>query len=183
MGGAELEYHPYVLAHLDPILKIQEQHNIVTEAYGPLTPILRHPSGGPLKPILARIAKRLGTSPSGVKVDEGTVLLLWTMAKGVVAVTASTKVENLKKMSEIQTWGDLTAEEIKEIEEAGRKVHFRGYKVGLTTGMAYGDAELMRGRNTCMRISRARTFQRTSEYGEERLEGELCVALDKGYSK
>jgi diketogulonate reductase-like aldo/keto reductase len=117
-----LEYHPYVLNHLDPILKIQAEHNIVTEAYGPLTPILRHPTGGPLKPVLEKIAKRLN-------VDAGTVLLLWTIQKGVVAVTTSSKAENLKKFADIQTKGELTDEEVEEIESVGRKVHFRGYKV------------------------------------------------------
>ena len=61
---AELEFHPYVLAHLEPVLALQKTHNIVTEAYGPLTPILRHPSGGPLKPVLTNIAKTL-SSESG----------------------------------------------------------------------------------------------------------------------
>lgn len=33
----ELEYHPYVLSHLEPVLKLQDEHKIVTESYGPLT--------------------------------------------------------------------------------------------------------------------------------------------------
>ncbi|WRT64123.1 uncharacterized protein IL334_001052 [Kwoniella shivajii] len=123
----QLEYHPYVLTHLQPVLDIHAQHGIVTEAYGPLTPLLRHPSGGPIKPILERIAGRL-SKETGKEVDAQSVLLLWTIQKGVVAVTTSTKVKNIEKIVQVDTLPDLTQEEIKEIEETGRKVHFRNYK-------------------------------------------------------
>lgn len=55
----QLEYHPYVLTHLDPVLEIQKKHGILVESYGPLSPLLRHKTGGPIKPILERIAARL----------------------------------------------------------------------------------------------------------------------------
>ena len=119
-----MEYHPYVLVHVDPVIKIQDQHNIVTQAYSPLTPILRHPTGGPLKPILERIANRLSTSV-GKTIDTTTVLLLWTMGKGVVAITSSSKDENIKKLGEIDTLPDLTRDEMNEIERVGRTVHYR----------------------------------------------------------
>ncbi|KAF5322036.1 hypothetical protein D9619_002220 [Psilocybe cf. subviscida] len=56
----QLEYHPYTLAHLEPVLDLQKKHGIVTESYGTLSPTLRHPTGGPLKPVLERIAERIG---------------------------------------------------------------------------------------------------------------------------
>ena len=105
---------------------MHEQHGIVIESYGPLTPILRHPTGGPLKPILARIAERVSKS-TGKDVDSATVLLLWTIAKGVVAVTASTNPDNIKKIAAADGLPDLTKEDMEEIESAGRKVHFRHY--------------------------------------------------------
>jgi hypothetical protein len=49
----------------------------VTEAYGPLTPLLRHPTGGPVRPILSRIAQRMHKE-TGKSVDDASVLLLWT---------------------------------------------------------------------------------------------------------
>jgi diketogulonate reductase-like aldo/keto reductase len=125
----ELEYHPYVLNHLDPVLAIQAKHGIVSESYGPLTPLLRHPTGGPLKPVLQRIAQRL-SKDTGKPVDDATVLLLWTVQKGVVAVTTSGNPDNIKKLVEVDSLPDLTDAELKEIEEVGRKVHFRHYKVG-----------------------------------------------------
>lgn len=117
----ELEYHPYVLTHLEPVLALHDKYGIVTEAYGPLTPILRHP-GGPLKPVLEKISQRLG-------VDAGTVLLLWTMQKGAVAVTTSTKPDNIKKLATLNTMEGLSQEDMEEIEKVGKSVHFRHYKV------------------------------------------------------
>jgi diketogulonate reductase-like aldo/keto reductase len=113
------------LTHLEPILKIQDEHKIVTQSYGPLTPVLRHP-GGPLKPVLTKIAKRLSES-SGQDLDESSVLLLWNISKGVNAVTTSTKVENLKKMLTVSELPFLSQEEIDEIDSVGKKIHFRSY--------------------------------------------------------
>ncbi|SCZ89805.1 BZ3500_MvSof-1268-A1-R1_Chr9g10601 [Microbotryum saponariae] len=122
----QLEYHPYLLEQLEPLLKIQEKHGIRTEAYGPLTPLLRHPTGGPIKPILERIAKRI-SSETGKDVDTAGALLLWTRAKGVVAVTASGNEGRIKKLAEVQTLPELKPEEVEEIDTAGRKLHFRAY--------------------------------------------------------
>ncbi|ORY89678.1 conjugated polyketone reductase C1 [Leucosporidium creatinivorum] len=123
----QLEYHPFVLTHLQPVLDIQAEHGIITEAYGPLSPLLRHSTGGgPLKPILQRIAHRI-SSETGREVDSAAALLLWTRAKGVVAVTASGNEERIKKLAAVQYLPDLTKEEVAEIEEVGRKIHFRAY--------------------------------------------------------
>ncbi|KAL7420662.1 hypothetical protein Q5752_004613 [Cryptotrichosporon argae] len=127
----QLEYHPYVLAHLDPILAVHEKHGIITESYGPLTPILRHPTGGPLKPVLERIGARL-SKEAGQDVGAGDVLLLWTVAKGVVAVTSTSKVENASKLGRFNTLPKLTKDEVDEIEQVGRKIHFRHYKEHVT---------------------------------------------------
>jgi len=122
----EIEYHPYVLAHLDPVMDLHKKYNIVVQSYGPLSPVVRHPTGGTLKPVLKRIAERL-SKDSGKEVDESGVLLLWTMQKGAVALTSSSKEERIKKFADTETLPELTKEEIDEIDKAGRKVHFRGY--------------------------------------------------------
>lgn len=123
----QLEYHPYVLTSLDPVLEIQREHGIVTEAYGPLSPLLRHKTGGPIKPILERIAKRI-SSETGKDVDAAAALLLWTRAKGVVAVTASGNEGRIHKLAQTQDLPDLTQDEVDEIEQVGRKIHFRAYE-------------------------------------------------------
>jgi diketogulonate reductase-like aldo/keto reductase len=126
----ELEYHPYLLAHLDRVVTLHKKYNIVAQSFGPLTPVLRHPTGGPVKPILEKIAQRL-SKETGKSVDTTGVLLLWTIQKGVVAVTASKTPANLKRIVETEELPDLTAEEVEEIEQAGRKVHFMHYDVSL----------------------------------------------------
>jgi len=123
----QIEYHPYTLTHLEPVLEIHARYGIVTESFGPLTPILRHPTGGPLKPILARIAERL-TQATGKTVDPVTVLLLWTRAQGVVAVTASGNADRIKALAEVYQLPDLLeASEVEEITRVGKTVHFRHY--------------------------------------------------------
>ncbi|CAD6584590.1 MAG: hypothetical protein CYPHOPRED_002758, partial [Cyphobasidiales sp. Tagirdzhanova-0007] len=124
----QLEFHPFVLKHLEPVLAIQEKHGIVTESYGPLTPTLRSPSnGGALKPILEKIATRISKS-SGQKLDENVVLLLWCKAKNVVAVTASGDGERIKGLAHTaQLTESLTKEEVAEIDEIGLHYHFRHY--------------------------------------------------------
>lgn len=114
----QLEFHPYLLTQLQPVLDIHAKHGIVAEAYGPLTPILRHP-GGPLKPVLTKLAQKY-------KVDEGAVLLRWTIQYGVVAVTSSKNPERIKGFTNLWNF-ELTKDEMKEIEETGRKIHFRHY--------------------------------------------------------
>lgn len=131
----ELEFHPYVLAQLEPLLALQEKHSIVTESYGPLTPILRHPTGGPLRPVLERIGQRLG-------IDSATILLLWTVQKNVVAVSTSGNPDNIRKIAEVNTLPDLSAEDMAAIDEAGKKVHFRHY-VSHMVIQAYGQKEHM----------------------------------------
>ncbi|EIN05022.1 conjugated polyketone reductase C1 [Punctularia strigosozonata HHB-11173 SS5] len=123
----QIEYHPYVLTHLEPVLAIHEQHGIVVEAFGPLVPLIKHPNGGPIKPILERIAARL-SKESGQAVDAATVLLLWTKAMGVVAVSSSGNADNIKRLAATYTSPlHLTSEEVKEISDVGRTVHFRHY--------------------------------------------------------
>lgn len=129
--AAELEFHPFLLAHLEPVLAIQEKYGIVTEAYGPLTPVIRHKAkGGPLLPVLQKISKRLSSEP-GVDasiVDNAAILLLWCRAKGVVAVTASGNAERIQRLAKVQQLPELTSEEFQEIDEIGKKHHYRHYR-------------------------------------------------------
>ncbi|GAA6006532.1 uncharacterized protein JCM10292_003804 [Rhodotorula paludigena] len=122
----QLEYHPYVLTHLQPVLDIMAEHDIRVESYGPLSPLLRHPTGGPIKPVLERIAQRL-SKETGEEVDAAMALLLWTRSKGVVAVTASGNNGRIAKLALTQRLPELTKDEVEEIEALGRKVHFRAY--------------------------------------------------------
>lgn len=89
-------------------------------AYAPLTPLIRHPTkGGPLIPILDRIAKRLSIEPPAA-------LFLWFRAKGIVPVSSSTKPERIAGFGELaRSDKTLTADEVKEIDAIGDKYHLR----------------------------------------------------------
>lgn len=107
-------------------MALQAKHNIITESYGGLTPILRH-SGGPLKPVLKRIADRL-SSTTGKNFDSTSVLILWIQAQGAIAVTSSKAPDRIKLLGEISTLPDLLEKsEIEEISNVGKTVHFRHY--------------------------------------------------------
>lgn len=125
----QLEYHPYVLTHLDPVLKIMAEHSIRVASYGPMSPVLRHPNktGGPIRPLLTKVAERLSREHGGIEVDDAMVCLLWCRAKGAIAVSASANPRNIEKMASTQRLPDLTTQEVDEIEQLGRKVHFRAY--------------------------------------------------------
>lgn len=114
-----------MLAHLEPLLAFQDKHGIVSAAYGPLTPILRHPTGGPLKPVLERIGATHG-------LDAASVLLLWTIQKGVVAVTSSKNEANIRKIAALDSAPDLSADEVAQIDAAGKTIHFRHYSEHMT---------------------------------------------------
>ena len=83
--GAQIEYHPYVFKASQPILDIQKEHRVVTTSYGGLSPITRS-KGGPLDPVLEKIAKRVSEA-SGKQVTSGQVLQLWLRKKSIVCVT------------------------------------------------------------------------------------------------
>ncbi|KAF8953645.1 NADP-dependent oxidoreductase domain-containing protein [Flammula alnicola] len=93
-----LEYHPYTLAYLQPVLDIQAKHGILTGVR-----------------IAARISKVVGK-----ELDSNTVLLLWTRAQGVVVVTTT--------LGEIATLPNLLElDEIDEITRVGKTIHYRNY--------------------------------------------------------
>ncbi|KAJ3566804.1 hypothetical protein NP233_g6773 [Leucocoprinus birnbaumii] len=123
----QLEFHPYVIAHLEPVLELQKKHRIVTQSYGTLTPLLRHPTGGPLKPVLTNIATRL-SKESGELIDEAIVLLLWARSQGVVVVSTSGNPQRLKRYGEVARLPQLlTPADIELITTTGRTIHFRNY--------------------------------------------------------
>lgn len=122
----QIEFHPWTLVHSQPLLAIHEKHNIITEAYGPLVPLLKAKTGGALKPVLDRIAAAHDIEPAAV-------LLLWVRAKGAVAVSSSGSADRIKKLAETARLpATLTAADVSDIDAAGSKTHYRFYAPHLT---------------------------------------------------
>lgn len=81
----QIEFHPYVWKAAEPIAKLCQEHGIVIESYGGLTPIVRV-QDGPLDPVLASVRERLEKT-RGHPVTIGQVLTKWILAKNAVVVT------------------------------------------------------------------------------------------------
>jgi diketogulonate reductase-like aldo/keto reductase len=125
-----------VLTHLTPILELHEKHGIITEAYGPLVPMLHHPTkGGELVPVLEKIAKRVASDYNGDSsvVNQAAILLLWCKAKKVVAITTSGNSDRIKQLAKVQELPNLTKEEVEEIDAVGAKYHYRYYTEHMVT--------------------------------------------------
>lgn len=94
----QIEFHPQVLAHLEPLIELQRKHAIVTEAYGPLSPF-RCNKGSRLDPILYEIAGRLSEA-CGKDIDESMVLLLWCKSRqDVVVITTSSDEGRIRRLA------------------------------------------------------------------------------------
>ncbi|KAI9510791.1 NADP-dependent oxidoreductase domain-containing protein [Russula earlei] len=83
----QIHLHPYNYASWKDVLEFCAKHDIVTEAYGCLAPITTYPDG-PLDPVLAAIAHRIGGSPAQV-------IFKWAHAKGFVVVTTTARRTHL----------------------------------------------------------------------------------------
>jgi len=121
----QIELHPHVWKTAEPIVKLCQEHGILIESYGGLTPIVRV-QDGPLDPVLASIRERLEKT-HGHPVTTGQVLSKWILAKNAVVVTTTSKVSRIQEFLDVEQVPDLTAEEIEAIEAAGAKLHKRVY--------------------------------------------------------
>ncbi|KAF9885444.1 hypothetical protein FE257_012880 [Aspergillus nanangensis] len=112
----QIEYHPY-LQH-GTLVPFHEQKGIKTASYAPLTPIIRA-KGGPLDGLLSELANKYGVS-------EGDVLLRWSLDRGTVAITTSSKEDRLASYLHALTFA-LTPTEVEQISEIGQQRHFRAF--------------------------------------------------------
>ncbi|KZT09532.1 Aldo/keto reductase [Laetiporus sulphureus 93-53] len=119
----QIEYHPYVFKADEPVIKYMKEKNILPTSFGGLTPIVRF-KGGPVDSVLTSIAARVGKT-AGTTVTEGQVLQLWLRAKGIPAITTTSKEERVKEYLATETLPGLSAEEVAAIDEAGSKTHHR----------------------------------------------------------
>ncbi|ESK89844.1 nadp-dependent d-sorbitol-6-phosphate dehydrogenase [Moniliophthora roreri MCA 2997] len=119
----QIEFHPYVWDTVQPIYDFAKEKGIVLESYGGLVPVTKAP-GGPVDPVLDSIAARL-SKDSGKTVQPSHVLTKWLLQKGVIVVTTSSKQSRIKETLGVPVLPELTADEIKAIEEAGLKQHTR----------------------------------------------------------
>ncbi|KAG0148301.1 hypothetical protein CROQUDRAFT_654997 [Cronartium quercuum f. sp. fusiforme G11] len=111
----QIEFHPYVWAEAESLVKYMDKEGITLAAYGPQQPVVKL-AGGKADPILERLAKHH-------QLTTGQVLLKWAKAHGAIVVTTSGKEERMKANLEtvLDNKEDLTDEEVKELDQAGKE--------------------------------------------------------------
>lgn len=112
----QIEFHPY-LQHGD-LIAFHESQGIKTVSYSGLVPITRAP-GGPLDPLLSALATKYAVS-------EAEILLRWTLDRGCIAVTTSSKEDRLASYLRALTF-KLTPQEVEEISALGQQKHYRAF--------------------------------------------------------
>jgi diketogulonate reductase-like aldo/keto reductase len=134
----QIEFHPYLMAHLEPLLQLQKQHGIAVAAYGAMTPVSRGLKG-PLDAILSKIAKRMSESYGSV-VDTSLVLLKWVQFQGAVCIVMSSRKERIEAMANLADLPDAANAELSEISRVGRSVHFRYYDMLMTANFPVAES-------------------------------------------
>ena len=110
----QIEYHPY-LQH-QGLVPFHESQGIRTSSYGPLTPATRA-KGGPLDERVSALATKYSVTPEAV-------LLRWSIDRGTVPITTSSKETRLSSYLQVLLF-KLTPAEVDEISELGDQKHFR----------------------------------------------------------
>ncbi|CAH2351518.1 NADPH-dependent alpha-keto amide reductase [[Candida] railenensis] len=127
----QIEFHPYLQDQSPGILDFSQKHNILVEAYGPLTPIFRikdTDSGElktdhPLVPVLEKLSSKYGKTPAQI-------LLRYTLQRGVLPITTSSNKERQKQSIEVYEF-ELDTDDVEEITKKGSEYFHRGSFVGL----------------------------------------------------
>lgn len=76
-------------------------------------------AGGPLDPLLDKLAKKYAVNP-------GEILLRWVIDQNIAAITTSSKEQRMSDMLRAITF-KLTPREVEEISEIGKTHHFRAF--------------------------------------------------------
>lgn len=114
----QIEYHPYL--QQPDLWNFCNKNQIQIECYSPLASINLKPDG-PVDAVVAELAKTHNKTPTQV-------LLQWTLQKGNIAVTTSSKRERLDEaLSVLKEPFKLSADEMKQIETEGAKLKYRKY--------------------------------------------------------
>ncbi|EJD08332.1 Aldo/keto reductase [Fomitiporia mediterranea MF3/22] len=123
----QIEYHIFNCLRLEPLLAYSRKHDIITEAWGSLTPLLPDrikdseqlaDACTKVKSILDEIARKRGDT-----VTQNQILFKWLEAKEIIAVTTSTKESRLMEYLETEQVKDLTPEEVEVIDNSAGIYH------------------------------------------------------------
>ncbi|GMG54734.1 unnamed protein product [Ambrosiozyma monospora] len=116
----QIEFHPYLQNQSTGIIEYAEKNDILIEAYGPLTPIVRA-KGGPLDSVLDSLAEKYGKTTSQI-------LLKWVHKHGFVTVTTTSNEKRLDEILDVVNF-DLDDADFETITKVGNSHFFRAFPI------------------------------------------------------
>lgn len=114
----QIEFHPYLFNQTPGIIEFAKKNDILVEAYGPLTPVVRA-SDGPLDPVLKNLVGKYDKNP-------GQLLLRWVYQNGVLPITTSSNPERITEALSIFDF-ELEERDFDLITKVGAEHHFRAF--------------------------------------------------------
>jgi 2-dehydropantolactone reductase len=121
----QIEFHPYLQNQTTDIVKYCQDHNILVQAFGPLTPLFRINKEGqeavehPLPEVLKELAAKYNKT-------DAQILLRYTLQKGIMPITTSSKPQRVKESLEVYGF-ELEDEDVEKINKVGSTFFFRGF--------------------------------------------------------
>ncbi|KAL5512640.1 hypothetical protein ACEPAG_2906 [Sanghuangporus baumii] len=126
----QIEFHPLVSTRMAPLLAYMREQGIVLASYGTLSPILpNRTTNEAINPVLSKLKTTLDklAQARGPTVSQNQILFKWLEAQQAIAVTTSNKESRLKENLSTDNLPDLTAEDMKAIEDAVGGAHYRAF--------------------------------------------------------
>lgn len=121
----QIEFHPYLQNQSPDIIKFSQDNNILVEAYGPLTPLLRIQKDGvgskdhPLATYLPELSEKYDKTPAQI-------LLRYTLQKGILPVTTSSQPDRIKQSLQIYDFS-IDESDTKKIDALGETFPYRAF--------------------------------------------------------
>ncbi|CAK9442339.1 uncharacterized protein LODBEIA_P60820 [Lodderomyces beijingensis] len=114
----QIEFHPFLQNQSTDIVKYSQDHGILVEAFSPLAPLARVKENA-LGEYLSKLASKYAKT-------EAQLLLRYTLQKGVLPITTSSKEERIKQSLDVFDF-ELTENEVAEINKIGDANPYRAF--------------------------------------------------------
>lgn len=114
----QIEFNPYLQNQTPGIVKFSQDNGILVEAYSPLAPLTKG-KPGPLDLVLEELSSKYSKT-------ELQILLRYTLQRGILPVTTTSKAERVKEYLEVFGF-ELKEEDIAKISEVGKQKTLRLY--------------------------------------------------------
>lgn len=119
----QIEFHPFLQNQSKGIVDFCKEHNILIEAYGPLSPLFRADEENEN---VATFKQFLNELSSKYDKTEAQILLRYTIQKGLLPITTSSNEERIKQSLEVYGF-ELDDSDVNQIDELGSKFKFRKF--------------------------------------------------------